>query len=352
MCGLAGRIDFATNLVSIPAGDIRAAAAALRHRGPDDVGIYEDPSAGVSLAHTRLSILDLSPLGHQPMLSDDGSVVLCYNGETYNFRYLRIERERKGVTFRGQSDTEVVLRLYEHLAAHTDSGLRNFFSQLKGIFAVAIWDAQRRQLVLARDAAGVKPLYYVQGSGHLAFASELKALLSLTHIPPVLDATAADQHLSFLWTPGDRTIWTGVKRLEPGTFLRVDATGSVSKVAWYRLPCHRLKSRSSAPAHALAKETAVRVRRAVERQMVADVPVGAFLSGGLDSSAIVHFAQEIRPGLQCFTIRCDGPSDPGFVDDLPYAQAAARHLGVDLHVVPASASHLVEDLEAMIWHLD
>ena len=354
MCGIAGQIRPKIANAGCDGGAVGLSVRAIAHRGPDDHGIYEDPAAGIALAHTRLSILDLSQAGHQPMASDDGSVVLTYNGEVYNYRDLRIALERDGVMFRGQSDTEVIIRLYEHLRPSSDSDIAAFLTSLTGIFALAIWDARRKELIVARDALGVKPLYWAQRQGSLAFASELKALLPFLHETPVLDATAIDQHLAFLWAPGTRTLWTGIQRLEPGTCLRATRNGTVRTFRWYTLPAHRRVHvpRKTESAAKLEEQTLQHVQRAVQRQMVADVPVGAFLSGGLDSSTIVHFARQVKPDLQCFTIQADGPSDPGFVDDLPYACTSAKALGVDLHVVRASAEHLAQDLEQMVWHLD
>lgn len=327
---------------------VERAVDRLGHRGPDDRGVYRDPAGDIALGHTRLAILDLSEAGHQPMLSADERTVLVFNGEIYNFRNLRAELERGGVVFRGHSDTEVVLQLYMR------DGV-GMLSQLNGIFALALYDRERGELLLARDALGVKPLYYC-GQTHngsrkgFAFASEIKAL------PPMLpagqwtiDPDSIQRYLSFLWCPGENTPAREVRKLLPGHAMTFKQGRIERTWAWYELPARRGVSGS------LDRRTAVEavtdgLRTAVHRQLVADVPVGAFLSGGLDSSAIVAFAQERVPDLRCFTI--DAGGGDGEADDLPYARRVATHLGVPLDVVRVDASRMAADLEAMVIQLD
>jgi asparagine synthase (glutamine-hydrolysing) len=353
MCGIIGYLA----LQGARSGDTQVVNFAnttksLRHRGPDDHGTFADSSSPLHLGHTRLSILDPSPLGHQPMVSDDRSLALSYNGEIYNFRELRSELEAAGACFRGHSDTEVILRLYEQQRPASDAELGELFRSLNGIFALAIWDSHRQELIVARDALGVKPLYFTSDEHHFVFASELKALLPLSETVPSVDPLALNQYLSFSWAPGDRTLWQGAKRLEPGTLLRVNLQGEVTCHHWYQLPAFRHPTQSTATASDLASQTAGHLRRAVHRQMVADVPLGAFLSGGLDSSSLVAFARELNPALRCFTIDTGSASDPGFAVDLPYARLAARHLGVPLDVVQVTAADLSRELEEMVWQLD
>lgn len=351
MCGIAGYLctpstEPALNMVT-------SARVSLSHRGPDDSGVFEDQVHGVGLVHTRLSILDLSPYGHQPMLSDDGRVVLVFNGEIYNFRELRVELEAQGHRFCGHSDTEVLLHLY--LAQReTAGGVSKMLRQLNGIFAFALWDADRETLLLARDALGVKPLYYSAGETGLQFASEIKALQSEPH---TLDAAALDRYLSYLWCPGEGTPSTQVRKLGPGEALWVKQGGIQERFTWYRLPVFRGNSAMTSSQSSLSKDEAIRgteqhLRQSVLRQMVADVPVGAFLSGGLDSSAIVAFAREQNPDIRCFTIETTGTDEEGITDDLPYARRVAAHLNVPLDVVRIDAARMAEDLPAMIAQLD
>ena len=334
----------------------------LAHRGPDDAGSFEDFQNGLGLGHTRLAILDLSPLGHQPMVSDDGRVILVFNGEIYNFHQLRDQLDSlQPQPWQGHSDTEVLLRFYLH---HRQSGqpLSALLRQLNGIFAFALWDQDRQDLILARDALGVKPLYYHSSPQGFAFASEIKALVPL--LPATtplgdLDAAALDRYLTFLWCPGEGTPSQAVRKLCPGQALRVQQGQILETITWYRLPVCRPIPRSTpgqplAPLTATAaiQGTAHHLRQAVHRQLVADVPVGAFLSGGLDSSSVVAFARQQNSHIRCFTIETQGSDEEGFADDLPYAHQVAAHLQVPLEVVPVDPRRMAADLPAMVAQLD
>lgn len=336
MCGIVG----------LSGGNLDRLAAAndlLAHRGPDDSGIFTDPAANIGLGHRRLSILDLSPLGHQPMLSADGAVVLVFNGEIYNYRELRADLEAQGGTFRGHSDTEVLLNLY---LAEGEAML----SRLNGIFAFALWDSRKQALLIARDALGVKPLYYAALAGRFAFASEIKSLLHLAPEARELDIAALHRYLSFLWCPGEGMPLKAVRKLLPGEAMWVRAGQIERRWNWYQLPVFRGVSADLDEEAALAG-TASHLRQAVQRQMVADVPVGAFLSGGLDSSAIVAFARELNPDIHCFTIESVGGQEEGVTNDLPYARKVAQHLGVPLEVVSIDAKRMAGDLERMVAQL-
>ena len=316
----------------------------IRHRGPDDSGIYLAPDASVGLGHARLSIIDLSPLGHQPMADASGTVQLVFNGEIYNYRELRRELESRGHVFRGTSDTEVLLHMY------LDEG-RSMLPRLNGIFALAIWDARANKLLLARDALGVKPLYVSESAQGFAFCSEVKGLLQLVPDVRRLDEAALHRYLTFLWCPGAGTPLKGVRKSLPGESIEVVAGRVVRRETWYRLPMFRGVKQDLDERDAI-KGTEDALRTAVHRQMVADVPVGAFLSGGLDSSAIVSFAREVNPDIRCFTIEQAGGSDEGDADDLPYARRVAEHLDVPLEVVRIDPDRMAGDLELMVWQLD
>ncbi|MEY3027195.1 MAG: asparagine synthase, partial [Planctomycetota bacterium] len=257
---------------------------------------------------------------------------------------LRCELEAKGHAFRGHSDTEVILRLY------VEEGER-MLPRLNGIFTIAIFDARSGDLLVARDALGVKPLYYTEGEQGVAFCSEIKGLMELAPVARELDPTAIHRYLTFLWCPGEGTPLKSVRKLPPGEAMVLRDGRIARRWTWYELPVFRgvvadLDERQS------IEGTVAHVRRAVERQMVADVPVGAFLSGGLDSSAVVAFAREQASELQCFTIRQVGGTEQGVTDDLPYAEKVARHLGVKLHTVEIEADRMAGDIERMIWQLD
>ncbi len=338
MCGMVGYMGARSGV------ELRAARQALAHRGPDGHGEWMSEDGAVGLAHTRLAIIDLSPCGHQPMLSEDGQVALTYNGEIYNFAALRAELEAGGVRFRGHSDTEVLLALYLRDGAA-------MLPRLNGIFAFAIHDQRSNELLLARDALGVKPLYVHEDAGGFSFASEIKALLPLIGGDRALDEAALARYATFLWCPGEGTPLAGVRKLAPGSALVVRG-GAVSRAwQWYELPVRRGIVADLGEAAAV-QAVHDGLRAAVKRQLVADVPVGAFLSGGLDSSAIVAFAREDVADLRCFTIEAGGGADAGDTDDLPYARRVARHLGVKLDVVQVDSARMAGDLEAMVWQLD
>ncbi len=340
MCGIAGFSGrFEPDL-------LERMSAAMAHRGPDDAGTWWKPEAGVGLAHRRLSIIDLSPRGHQPMWDCTGQVVISYNGEIYNYRELREALVAEGFEFRSDSDTEVLLNLY--LRDGTD-----MLGALNGIFAFALWDARSRSLFVARDGVGVKPLYYAEVPAGLLFASELKSLLQSPEVDRSLDFAAIDQHLHYVWSPSPRTMLVNVSKLPPGQALLVRQGRVERRWSFYDLPYDQ-------PVEPMSEAEAVeRVRaqlaRSVERQMVADVPVGAFLSGGLDSSAVVAFAREhARDGaLRCFTIGFEDEEalTEGMGADLPYARSVARHLGVELETVWVGPD-MVEQLPRMLFHLD
>jgi asparagine synthase (glutamine-hydrolysing) len=338
MCGIAG-------FVGRFSGDrLREASCLIAHRGPDASGEYFDVDAGVGLAHRRLSIIDLSPLGAQPMSGADGAVILVFNGEIYNYRELREELRVRGVTFRGHSDTEVLLALY--LAEGTA-----MLPRLNGIFAFALWDRRDQSLFVARDGLGVKPLYYTVNDRGFAFASETKALLQFVPESRELDVVALHRYLSFLWSPGSGTPLRAVQKLLPGEAMLVCGGRVARQWSWYQLPAFR-GVRADLGEEAAIRGTADMLRVAVHRQLVADVPVGAFLSGGLDSSAVVAFAREVAPDIRCFTIEAVGGEGDGFSDDLPYARRVAAHLGVSLNVVRVDAGRMADDLEGLVAQLD
>jgi asparagine synthase (glutamine-hydrolysing) len=282
------------------------------------------------------------------MVSHDGRIVMAYNGEIYNYRELREALEVQGEQFSGNSDSEVLLALFAR------DGVR-CFEALNGIFAAAFWERDSATLTLVRDPLGVKPLYLAECAGRLAFASELKALLRAGDVTPDLNPLAVLHHLGYLWSPGSGTIVKGVRKLLPGYALQA-RHGEVLREWRYRDIGFSSAVQVSLSVDEAARQVAAAVEEAVRRQMVADVPLGAFLSGGLDSSAVVAFAQRHRSAanrLQCFSIEVtDGSTaTEGFADDLPYARRVADHLGVDLHVVKIGGE-MMDRLPEMIYLLD
>jgi asparagine synthase (glutamine-hydrolysing) len=362
MCGVAGfQGAFTLEL-------LQAMTQAVAHRGPDGSGTLMIESAGqppTGLGHRRLAIIDLSAAGLQPMTveADAGGgmqsgLTLIFNGEIYNYRELRAELIKAGHHFRTQTDSEVLLHLYER------DGLE-MLTQLNGIFAFAIHDARaagrpagvpRGSLFIARDPLGVKPLYYAKTAQGFLFASEIKALVCHAGLSREIDAEALHYTLAYLWTPAPRTMLAAVRKLEPGAALLVHS-GSVQRHwRYYTVPYCGRSSGSGEPE--LARELAGRLGAAVRRQLVADVPVGAFLSGGLDSSAVVAMMRRAVPDkpINCFTIdfRSDAVGADADSDDmgtdLPYARRVAAHLGVGLQEVliePGAIKRLPEMVELL-----
>jgi len=337
MCGIAGFVGPWTESL------LAAMSSALRHRGPDGEGSFHDSGAGIGLAHRRLSIIDLSDAAAQPMTSADGRFTITFNGEIYNYRALRGELERAGVRFRSESDTEVLLELF---ARHGGDCLE----RLHGIFAFAVWDADRRRLYLARDPLGVKPLYWARLADGFLFASELKALVLCPDLPRDIDPVAVTDHLGFLWTAGEATMLKSVRKLRPGTALTVEG-GALTLRRYWRPPL----ARPEPEAHASPAALTSLIDEVVREQMVADVEVGALLSGGVDSSAIVAAMCRATAPANITTFCAvipdrGGPSD-NFGDDLRHARQVAAAFGVRLMEVPTEPD-LIGGLGDMVWSLD
>ncbi len=342
MCGFAGFIDLARRT---PEETLLARAegmaARLYHRGPDGDGVWTDAGAGLALGHRRLAILDLSSTGYQPMASADGRHVIAYNGEVYNFSELRAELEVGGVAFRGSCDTEVVV---EAIAAW---GLERALGRMVGMFALALWDKAERVLYLARDRLGIKPLYWGACGGHFLFASEIKALRAHPAWTAGVDLEALATYLRFGYVPSPRSIYTGISKLDPGTFLTLREGGEAEIHRYWDL--REITSSARAWQGDLDDtEAADRLddllRHAVKGRMAADVPLGAFLSGGVDSSTVAAMmqAQSLRP-VKTFSI---GFTESAF-DESDEAAAVARHLGTDhteLMVSPADARTVIPSL--------
>lgn len=337
MCGIVG--------YSSPTArpDIGAAVASIGHRGPDGIGTYLSDDGVTGLGHARLSIVDLSAAGAQPMTSDDGRFVIIYNGELYNLEHLRGRIDCTNKPFRGHSDTEVLLRLLE------DQGLE-CLKELNGIFSFALFDSRERTLTLVRDNFGVKPLYYSAGSSRFLFSSEIKGLVAMGADLGSADPISLARYSTYLWCPGNGTPVTGVRKLGPGEAMTIRDGEVLRHWRWFRQPALKPQRANSGVREAVS-QTTDRLRTAVRRQMVADVPVGAFLSGGLDSSAVVAFAREVNADIQCFTIDTGQASD-GATNDLPYARQVARHLDVPLDVVRVEPGRMAEDLVRMVVQLD
>ncbi len=332
MCGIAGVINLtAREPVSRETLDVMAAT--LTHRGPDDAGQHLAPDGRCGLAFRRLSIIDLAT-GNQPLANEDESVQVVFNGEIYNFRELRDELRARGHTFRTGSDGEVIVHLYEESGA-------DCVGRLAGMFAVAIWDARRGRLLLARDRFGQKPLVYAQADGRLYFASEAKALLAVPGMPRQLDVQSLHRYLVFQYVPAPHSIFRGFRKLLPGHMLAVEA-GQPLDGAPQRF--WQLEPRLFPGSYEDAKEElGTLLREAVEKRLVADVPLGAFLSGGIDSSIVVGLMRELGVSpLRTFSI---GFPDARY-DETAYAREVAQRFETEHHehIVTPAASEVLDTL--------
>jgi asparagine synthase (glutamine-hydrolysing) len=347
VCGLAGFLNRGEPLEAAAMAALATRMAdTLRHRGPDDAGVWVDPAAGVALAHRRLSIVDLSPLGRQPMASSSGEWMIVFNGEIYNFLELRSELEACGHIFRGHSDTEVMLAAFDEWGF--DAALRRF----NGMFAFAAWQRSARKLYLARDRLGKKPLYYGWAGRTFLFGSELKALRAHPDFRGEIDPGVLALFLRHSYVPSPYSIYRGIRSLPPASWLVLggEAPGALPEPVLFwsvREVAERGLRRPFTSAEEALEELDSLLRDAVKLRMIADVPLGAFLSGGVDSSLVVALmqAQSARP-VKTFAI---GFREESF-DEARHAKAVAAHLGTDhteQYVTPADAMSVIPRLPAM-----
>lgn len=345
MCGISGFWADGGVSVDHARGIADAMSRRLGHRGPDGSGVWCDPGAGMALAHRRLAILDLSPAAAQPMASRCGRHVLTLNGEVYNHRALREELAKRGHAFATRADTEVLL------AAIAAWGVHRALTRVDGMFAFALWDARERELVLARDRFGEKPLYYGRFGGALLFASELKALQAHPDFDARLDPDAASQFLRHSFVPAATCIFQGVRKLPGGTFLRLRAPDDDATPVAYWSAAAEVQAAAADPVRASPAEAAAELERllsaSVRLRMESDVPTGALLSGGIDSSSVAALmqAQSARP-VRTFTV---GLGDP-HLDESGHGRAVARHLGTEhseLRIGPADALKLIPELPTL-----
>lgn len=338
MCGIAGIVSEDPMVLD------RLDGTLIRHRGPDDEGTYQD--GRIHLQHFRLAIQDLSVNAHQPMCSADGRYVLIFNGEIYNHRDIRTCLPDT-LVYRSTSDTETVLQAVIHWGTSA-------FARFNGIFALAVYDRLERKLVLARDHFGIKPLYWARLAGGIAFASELKALMGLPGLDTSPDPGALGAYIQCLWSPGERTPVRSVRKLSPGTWMEIKCEHPFVSISekYYQLPFAIADDRRRS-LESWVEELDERLYASVGRQLLSDVPVGLFVSGGLDSSLLAAMVRRHRPGLSIrgYTVANAFGQNEGFADDLPFAQRVAKRLDIDLVPVSVQPS-MMEDLDDMVWSLD
>jgi asparagine synthase (glutamine-hydrolysing) len=343
MCGICGIYAYGWRSED-PSDTIVAMRDAMEHRGPDDAGVYLSPDRAVALGHRRLSIVDLSPAGHQPMSNEDGSVWIAFNGEIYNHAELRPALEARGHVYRSRSDTETLLHLYE------EHGVE-MLHRLRGMFAFAIWDERKRRLFVARDRIGIKPLYYTHADGRFLFASEIKALVAHPAVERDLDHDALYHYLSYYTAPAPDTLFRGISKLPAGHFMLVEADGSSSLHRWW--------DAADAPApdpallasdDACAEHVLHLLTEAVRERLMADVPFGVFLSGGVDSSAITALVRQMHGGaLRTFSV---GYADAPGHDELGPARHVAGLLGTEHREVVIDHDDLMAYVPELIHSQD
>jgi asparagine synthase (glutamine-hydrolysing) len=346
MCGICGIVNFnATDPVDRAV--LERMTSAQAHRGPDDHGYFVDGNVG--LGHRRLSIIDLSG-GKQPIFNEDGSVVVVFNGEIYNYADLTRDLLTKGHQFKTRSDTETIVHAYEE---HGRECMRDF----RGMFAFAIWDRRRKRLLLVRDRLGIKPLYYYAGRDFFVFASEIKSLLQHPRVPREVDHQALDMYLTLRYVPGPRTMFKNVFKLQPGHWMTVDDAGIRNGEYWdieYKdnTPCPQPSLRERVEEFRQLFEESVRLR------LVAEVPLGVFLSGGLDSTAVLATMSKLTGGerVKTFSVgyEASGPAKSAIeaANEFSFAREAATHFGADHHEFRMTARDFQDAIPIMVSHLD
>ena len=345
MCGIAGIL---CTPGTFDAAQLRHIVTEMRdrmvHRGPDDAGVWVDPDGGCALAHRRLSIIDLSAEGRQPMGNADGSVQVTFNGEIYNFQALREELIRNGHRFHSHTDTEVLPHLFESLdPARLDD--------LDGMFGFAVWHRARRRLLLARDPFGKKPLYFARGAGWFAFASELQALAQVPGFDTTIDRDALALYLLLQYVPAPYSIYRAARKLPPGSYLEVDLTAEAcvegTPTRWYRFDAAEPTGKAGPTLDERVEELRPRMLAAVKKRLISDVPLGAFLSGGVDSGLVAAMVtQELGSPLKTFSIGFAGTDE----SEHDYAREVARHLGTEHHedLLQPDALQLVQEIAARL----
>lgn len=336
MCGIAGLYGHGDPEGRVDERVLARMARSLAHRGPDGEGFHVDGPVG--LAHRRLAIVDLTPTGAQPMATEEGDAVLTYNGELYNHLEFRPLLESKGVRFRGTSDTETLLYLLRVFGPDA-------LEDCAGIFAFAFWDARHRRLLLARDPMGVKQVYLHDDGKRLAFASEVKALFHVPGVPREADGEALNEYVHFHAPLFRRTFFRGIEQLAPGEYRVVSERGARTKTYW--------QVDGFEPATTKPEETVERLSallgRVVREQLMSDVPVGAFFSGGIDSTAVASFAKRTGTPIRCFGVHFSGQ---GVVDERPFQEEAAKALGLPLELITVSGEDFPAEMERLLYQQD
>lgn len=336
MCGIAGIYHYRERQARVDIPALTRMTRSLAHRGPDDEGFFVNGPIG--LGNRRLAIVDLSALGHQPMQSANGASCLTYNGEFYNHHRFRGRLAGRGIEFRGSSDTETLLQL---LTVYGPSIL----TDIAGIFGLAFWDARHERLILARDPLGVKQLYYHDDGNRIVFASEIKALLQCDDVPRDVDPEAINEYIHFHTALFDRTFFRDIKQVRAGEYIEIGRHGARRKIYW--------ETDGFQPRDEDAERTVEHLRELLEtvvgEQLMSDVPVGAFFSGGIDSTAVAAFAKRAGHRPKLFGVHF---SNQGIIDERPYQESAAQALGLDLHLTTVDGASFPDDFMKLAYYQD
>jgi asparagine synthase (glutamine-hydrolysing) len=336
MCGIVG-IVARDPVRRVDEARVERMRDVLRHRGPDGEGLVVDGPA--ALGHRRLSIVDVAG-GRQPMCNEDGTIWISFNGEIYNHASLRPGLESRGHRYTTRSDTETILHLYEEYG----DGL---LERLRGMFAFAIWDGPRRRLLLARDRLGIKPLYYAVTDDEILFASEIKAILAAGALKPAFDVSILPEFLATHFVSGDQTFFQGVRKLPPGCALTWSPTNGLNITRYWRLPAQL--NDDGATLEARAREVRERLQGAVRSHLMSDVPLGLFLSGGIDSTGLAGLMAPLASEpIRTFAVGFDEPE----ANELRYARLAARSVGSEHREVVVSSAEFFQALPRLVWHED
>lgn len=340
MCGICGVYEYEKH-VPVDRHVLGDMLRVIRHRGPDDCGVHLDNDLAIGMR--RLSIIDLNG-GKQPICNEDGSVVTVFNGEIYNYRSLREQLESRGHRLATASDTEVIVHLYEDFGEEA-------VQHLRGMFGFAVWDVRRRRLFVARDRLGIKPLYYTQMDGRLIFGSEIKAILQHPTVQARLNAAALSNFLSLKYVPAPQTMFEGIYALPPGCSLTCDAGGVTVRRYWDLSFANESNGHLSEAVYAEQLEGLL--REIVKLHLVSDVPFGAFLSGGLDSSTVVALmSQFLNEPVKTYSVGFEGDAEVEAYSELPYARMVAKKYQTDHHEALIHARDLINLSEKVVWHLD
>lgn len=366
MCGISGFIRFKDRA---GAEVLQGMTNAIRHRGPDDEGyalvadgritsytaedsvaeakynfpyILTAPAASIGMGFRRLSILDLSYCGHQPMLSVDGNIVLTFNGEIYNYKELRKELQQEGVVFKSEGDTEVILEGYRMWG-------KQVISKLNGMFAIALYDKHVNKLLLVRDRLGIKPLFYHSVAEGITWASEIKAVLKAPWVKPVLNWDGLFANYELQTTPSPSTCFENIFSIEPGTWMEINtATGTIEQNIYWQIPTGQ--PRLQITGQEAAAQLDEKLQRIVQLQLRSDVPVTSLMSGGIDSTTLTAICAKQHPGFHCYSLGFDGTGEGA--DELPQAIAMAQQLGIKQHIHYIHAADIIDSLDASIRHFE